>query len=146
MKEYKHLLLPTDLTKASEPAAERARMMVELTGAELTILHVVDYVPPRWVANELPEEFGSESALMERAQAQLSSWLEKTDLKVGKQRVSAGSPKKFIVDTANEIGADLIVMGTHGDSGLARIVGSTARGVLHNALCDVLVVHLTDES
>lgn len=144
MQNYKHLLLPTDLTEASVPAAERAQMMVELTGAELTILHIVDYVPPRWVANELPEEFASESVLVERAQIHLASWLEKIDLSGGQQRVSAGSPKKIIVDTAHQIGADLIVMGTHGDRGLARIVGSTARGVLHDAPCDVLVVHLAE--
>ncbi len=57
MSNYKHLLLPTDLTEASEPAADRAEALAELTGAELTVLNVVDYVPPRWVANELPEEF-----------------------------------------------------------------------------------------
>ena len=47
MTEYRHLLLPTDLTDASEPAAERAQMMVRVTGETLNILHVVDYVPPK---------------------------------------------------------------------------------------------------
>ena len=142
MNEYKHLLLPTDLTEASEPAAERARMLANLTGARLTVLHIVDYVPPQWVANELPEEFATESSLIDRARTRLSGWVGKIDLDVNAQLVSAGSPKRIIVDTVNEIGADLIVMGTHGDRGIARIVGSTARGVLHDAPCDVLIVHL----
>jgi len=142
MGNYKHLLLPTDLTEASDPAAERASALAELNGAELTILNVVDYMPPRWVANELPEEFATESALVERAQAYLSAWVKKVNLEARKQKVGVGSPKRVIIDTARDIGADLIVMSSHGDRGMARIVGSTARGVLHDASCDVLVVHL----
>jgi len=141
MHDYKHLLLPTDLTEASEPAAERAKMLVSLTGADLTILHIVDYVPPHWVANELPDEFATASALKDRAQTYLSAWMEKLELE-GRQQILAGSAKKRIVETARDTGCDLIVMGTHGDRGIARIVGSTARGVLHDAPCDVLVVHL----
>ncbi len=142
MGNYKHLLLPTDLTEASEPAAERASALAELTGAKLTILNVVDYMPPRWVANELPEEFATESALVDRAQTYLSAWVKKVNLEAREQKVGVGSPKRIIISTARDIGADLIVMSSHGDRGMARIVGSTARGVLHDASCDVLVVHL----
>jgi universal stress protein A len=142
MSNYKHLLLPTDLTEASEPAADRAEALAVLMGAELTVLNVVDYVPPRWVANELPEEFRTESTLVERAQTYLSAWAKKHNLGARAQRVVVGRPKRIIIDTARDIGADLIVMGTHGDRGIARIVGSTARGVLHDACCDVLVIHL----
>lgn len=142
MGNYKHLLLPTDLTEASEPAAERASALAELTGAKLTILNVVDYMPPRWVANELPEEFATESALVDRAQTYLSAWAKKVNLEAREQKVGVGSPKRIIISTARDIGADLIVMSSHGDRGMARIVGSTARGVLHDASCDVLVVHL----
>lgn len=141
MSNYKHLLLPTDLTEASEAAAERAGTLAELTGAQLTILNVVDYMPPRWVANELPEEFATESALVERARAYLSAWVKKVNLEAREQKVDVGSPKRAIISTARDIGADLIVMSTHGDRGMARILGSTARNVLHDAACDVLVVH-----
>lgn len=142
MNEYKHLLIPTDLTEASEPAVRRAQMMAKHMNADLTILHVVDYVPPLWIANELPDEIATESSLIERARTHLSAWVDKIKLEGGEQLVSSGSPKKIIVETARDIGTDLIVMGTHGDRGIARIVGSTARGVLHDAPCDVLVVHL----
>lgn len=141
MSNYKRLLLPTDATNASEPAAERARMLAELSGAELTVLHVVDYVPPQWVANELPEELATESALVDRARKHLAGWAKQAKLENCPKHVGVGSPKRVIVETARDMGADLVVMGTHGDRGLARIVGSTARGVLHDAPCDVLVVH-----
>ena len=43
---------------------------------------------------------------------------------------------------AEEIGADLIVVGSHGRYGLALLMGSTANGVLHGATCDVLAVRV----
>lgn len=142
MSAYKNLLLPTDLTKASEPAAVKARALADLTGATLTVLHLVDYVPPGYVAVQLPEEYSSEAALVDTARSHLAGWVQKMELGDCQQVVKAGSPKRIIIEVAAELGADLIVMGTHGDRGLARVIGSTASGVLHNAECDVLVVHL----
>ena len=46
---------------------------------------------------------------------------------------------------AEEIGADLIVVGSHGRYGLALLMGSTANGVLHGATCDVLAVRVGKE-
>ena len=143
MSVHKKILLPTDLTEASDLAAERARALIDLTGAELIILYVVEYVPPPYVAVELPEGLSSEAALVERAKGYLSDWANKVQLADHQQIVEAGSPKRIIVDTARENDVDLIVMSTHGEKGLARIIGSTASGVLHNAPCDVFVVHIS---
>ena len=144
MSVHKNILLPTDLTEASVLAAERAKALIELTGAELTILYVVEYVPPPYVAVELPENLSSEAALKERAKGYLSDWVEKVQLADRRQIIEAGSPKRIIVDTARDNGMDLIVMSTHGEKGIARIIGSTASGVLHNAPCDVLIVHAAE--
>lgn len=141
MSVHKNILLPTDLTKASELAAEKAKALAELSGAELTILHVVDYVPPRYVAAELPKNLASESALVERARGYLSEWAKRVQLGGHRQIIEAGSPKRIIVDIARDNDIDLIVMSTHGERGLARIIGSTASGVLHDTPCDMLVIH-----
>lgn len=141
MKLPGNLLVPTDLTEASALAAGRARALADAGGAKVIVLHVVDYVPPRHIAHELPEGLASESALVERARSYLSEWVEKSGLGDSEQMVKAGSPKRIIVDTARERGVDLIVMSTQGERGIARIVGSTAHGVLRDAPCDVLVVH-----
>ena len=142
MSVHKKILLPTDLTEASDLAAERAKALIELTGAELAVLYVVEYVPPPYVAVELPENLSSEAALVERAKGYLSDWTKKVQLGEHREIIEAGSPKRIIVDTARDNDCDLIVMSTHGDRGLARIIGSTASGVLHNAPCDVLIVHI----
>lgn len=137
----KHLLVPTDLTEVSALAGQRAKAIADAGGARITVLHVVDYVPPRHIAHELPENLASESALVERARGYLDEWAEKSGLDKGQRIVKAGSPKRVIVEAAEELGVDLIVMSTQGERGIARIVGSTAHGVLRDAPCDVLVVH-----
>ncbi|MEW8014407.1 MAG: universal stress protein, partial [Candidatus Sedimenticola endophacoides] len=56
--------------------------------------------------------------------------------------VEVGVPKREIVRVAQEHGADLIVLGSHGRHGLQLLLGSTASGVLHLAGCDVLAVRI----
>ena len=56
--------------------------------------------------------------------------------------ISFGRPAAEIRAYAEKIGADLIVVGSHGRTGISGLLGSTARGVLHGAPCDVLVVRV----
>ena len=56
--------------------------------------------------------------------------------------VELGSIEKTILDKADDIGADLIVVGSHTRSGLALLLGSTARGLVPGAHCDVLAVKM----
>jgi universal stress protein A len=59
--------------------------------------------------------------------------------------VRYGRPVAEILAKARQIGADLIVVGSHGRHGLTRVMlGSTANGVVHGARCDVLTVRITD--
>ena len=58
------------------------------------------------------------------------------------QHLTFGRPETEIDAIAAEIGADLIVVGSHGRHGIALILGSTANGVLHGAPCDVLAVRV----
>ena len=142
MSVHKNILIPVDLSEASDPAAERAKSLAELSGAKITLLHVVDYLPPQFIAAQLPEGYSTEKALMDRAATQMEEWAEATGLGDCAKMVRMGSAKRIIVEVAKENECDLIVMSSHGDRGIARIIGSTARGVLHDAACDVLVVHL----
>ena len=58
------------------------------------------------------------------------------------QHLIFGRPETEIHALAEQIGADLIVVGSHGRTGLALLLGSTANGVLHGATCDVLAVRV----
>jgi len=140
MTIYKHILLPTDFSKPSEYAAARATTLAGHFNAKITVIHVVDYVPPSYAVPELPRALASEEALVERARNHLTDWIKDHDLQDCNQIVVAGSPKGNIVRTARDTAVDLIVMGTHGERGLARILGSTTQAVMHDADCDVLAV------
>lgn len=82
---------------------------------------------------------------MTAAKRQLTKMAVDFDIAEKNQIMEIGSPKLEIVRIAKEIQADLIVVGSHGRHGLALLLGSTANGVLHHAVCDVLAVRLSDD-
>ena len=61
------------------------------------------------------------------------------------QHVKVGAVKTELLEIADKLAIDLIVIGSHGRHGLGRLLGSTANAVLHGALCDVLVVRAAAE-
>jgi universal stress protein A len=138
MPGYKHILLPTDFSKPSEAAASRAMDLAKVCGAQLSVLTVVDYVPPGYILIDLPE--ASPEHLTERARAALSDWVKRLGIAATKQWVEVGRAKREIIKVAKEHRIDLIVMGSHGEQGLGRLLGSTTNTVLHEAECDVLSV------
>jgi universal stress protein A len=139
MSGYKHILLPTDFSEPSEAAAIRAMELAKACGAQLSVLTVVDYVPPGYIRVDIPE--ASAENLAARARAALSDWVKRLGISAAKQWVEVGPAKQEIIKVAKDNRIDLIVMGSHGERGLGRLLGSTANTVLHEAECDVLCVH-----
>ena len=143
MDKYQHILVAVDLSGEGKVVASRA---VELAGrynAKVSLLHVVEYIPVD-LANELvlPQQQEIEEQLVLRAKEHLDSLAAGLKLPAIERRVVNGSTKSEILRCAEELRADLIVIGRHGRHGISRILGSTANAVLHNAPCDVLVVKL----
>lgn len=143
MTSYKHILVPTDFSETSGAAADRAKGLAESLGAKITVMHVIDYIPPGHIAAELPASLASKGAVIDRARKTLSEWVEQTKLGDCNQQIEAGSAKTEIVKAAKDLAADLIVMGTHGQTGLARLIGSTTNSVIHHAECDVLTTRIS---
>ena len=127
MSNYKKLIIAVDLSEDSSPVAERARGLVAGTGAELHLIHVIS---------------GIQDEIHQQAAQQLARFGEKYDIAPERQHIVLGRPEVEIHSKAEEIGADLIVVGSHGRYGLALLMGSTANGVLHGATCDVLAVRV----
>ena len=140
MSNYKHILVPTDFSTTSAAAAARAKALADCFGAQLTVVHVVDYMPPGYVSPELPADLASPQAMQNRARTALNDWIEEHGLAGSQQQISVGSSKKEILKLAQQASVDLIVMGTQGQTGLARILGSTTNAVIQDAQCDVLAV------
>ncbi len=144
MTTIRQILCATDLSPASEPAWEEAQLLARILGAELVLLHVLppfpipreSYFPPH-LYPELAE--GAER----EARASLDGWLAKLgDPTVkARSRLVEGSAAPRILDVVREEGSDLVVVGTHGRSGLGRVVlGSVADRVLRLATGPVVTV------
>jgi len=144
--EIRTILLPTDFSEFARGAAPVAAEFARLLGARLLCLHVVEPVVPPvgWTpAGELlpVADFGGQ--LDEAAARELPAFTrgdELAGLEV-EEVVTHGEPASEIVRVAEERGVGLIVISSHGRTGLGRIIfGSTAESVVRHARCPVLVV------
>lgn len=140
----KRILCCTDFSENSEPALRLAADYAKAFGAELIIVHVIDagsfpaYVD--WVGDEIDQIVSRSTKTAETKLAALAKACSQTAKDVKTQCV-IGSPAEKIVNLANDEGADLIVVGTHGRSGVKHLVmGSIARSVLRTAHRPVLIV------
>ncbi len=80
--------------------------------------------------------------LQETARIQLDEFAERLSIPSEQRHLVFGRPETEIHGLAEEINADLIVVGSHGRHGLALLLGSTANGVLQGSPCDVLAVRV----
>lgn len=138
MLRIRTILHPTDFSEPSQAAFDLACALARDYGARLLILHVNPPPPvyaPDGIAMPLPQE--EPLALQARLAA-----VRPSDPQIPHEhRLVEGDPAEKILETARNEGVDLIVMGTHGTTGLARLlVGSVAESVLRQAPCPVLTV------
>ena len=136
------ILHPTDLSEHSRYAFEVARSLAGGSAARLVLLHVSPNVavPAREALRE-PEP-GKE--YYDRLRGELRRLQEAAAAVPSECRVAEGHPATEILRTAREVGADLIVMGTHGRTGLRRLLmGSVAEQVVRQAPCPVLTVSIS---
>lgn len=145
---YRHILVAVDFSEASYEVAQRAVELARRDQANMTLLHVVDYLPPLTFADDFtpaPALMVDENELLERGKASLEKYAARLQLGDDTpRRVLIGVPKQEIVRAAEDLDVDLIVIGSHGRHGLGRLLGSTARAVLNDAACDVLAVRIKD--
>jgi nucleotide-binding universal stress UspA family protein len=130
------LLLATDLSSNS-PVVKAAVVRPWPVGTTACLLHVLD-LPPFPTANGI-EDVARDSA--ECAMKPMAEELKKAGLTVQIEVVTFGQPRVSITDYAKKWAADLILVGSHGASGVTRfLLGSTAQGVVRSAPCSVEVV------
>lgn len=145
---YKTILVAIDFSAAADTVIERACELAAHYSATLTLLHVVEYLPPLDIGYEqMPmADWGiDEDALVEASEKRLATIVAEANDHVPMiTRVTIGMPKHEIIQVAQEIGAELLIIGSHGRHGFSRLLGSTAGPVLHNAPCDVLAVRVAE--
>lgn len=142
MSFYRRILLVVDLGDQSEQIGMRARDLAALVGAELSVLHVVEYVPVEPMGETLLPAVQIEEELVQRATQRLAELAAKLGIESARRQVAAGNIKAEIVRAAQEQQADLIVLGSRERRGPSILVNFTEDTVLHAAPCDVLAVRL----
>jgi len=142
MANYRRILMAVDLSEDSDKVAERALAIASNNEAELHIIHVIEPLSFAY-GGDIPMDFsGIQDEIHQQAVSQTARFSEKHGLPEDRRHVVLGQPEVEIHALAEELEADLIVVGSHGRYGLALLMGSTANGVLHGASCDVLAVRV----
>jgi nucleotide-binding universal stress UspA family protein len=145
--KIRRILAPTDFSEISDGCVDQAVELARALGSEVVLLHAVE---PVVLAGDL---FGASAVanvmeeLQRAARQGLALRLERLRKRRGIRCRSVlvhGTAAAAIVDTAVRLGVDLIMMATHGRSGLSHLfLGSVAERVLRGARCPVLTVPAT---
>jgi nucleotide-binding universal stress UspA family protein len=143
MRQYKRILCPVDFSSFSKAALEEAASLAKGMGSELCLLHA--FQNPAYVL-PMSGYVGPTADMVTKIRQQLAQELEDQAAPYRKQGMKTetlvleGTPYQSIVDHAKEWHADLIVMGTHGRTGLSHaLTGSVAERVVRLASCPVLI-------
>lgn len=147
---YRHLLLAVDFSPQSEVVIERAQAMRERFGARLSIVNVVEYVPPEtelgggafMAEPTLPSDLDLERELLAVARKELDALGERLGVPPEDRIVEFGPTGRSIEHVAKDLGVDLIVVGARDHSWLGNLFGSISRTLLRHEVCDLLAVRI----
>lgn len=142
---FKHLLLPADGSDNAQRAIEKALAIAQAFQSRVTAIYVVDPYAFTGVGTDFAygqaEYLSAAAAEAKAALQQASDVFAAAGVPVDTALVEAHAVHKGILAKAKEVGADLIVMGSHGKRGLEKLVlGSVTSQVLSHAHLPVLVV------
>ncbi len=144
--QLKTILFPTDFSQGARAAMDHALSLATDYQAKLILLYVIQdisiaewYIPSSLSVADLVED------MQKSAWSEMDKWGAEAAARVKdvEKMVVRGVPFVEIVKTAKEKNADLIVIGTHGRSGIDHMLfGSTAEKVVRKAACPVLTVRI----
>lgn len=142
--QIKTILVPTDFSKFADEGVQRAVQLAELTHATIHLVHASE-LPTMVGALDVPLTVPPEffDRIRDSAQSQLDQ-CAKTVRAAGLEahvHLACDTPARAILEAAVQVGADLIVMGTHGRTGMKHVLlGSVAERIVRLATCPVLTV------
>jgi universal stress protein A len=142
--KLERILVPMDFSDASEQALDYALKLAGKFEARITLMHVVELIASSPDANfgYVPLDAGQQLAASTKRLEKIAA--EKVPAaRLETTLVRTGTPYREITDAAKELNLDLIVITTHGYTGLTHVLlGSTAERIVRHAACPVLTVRL----
>jgi nucleotide-binding universal stress UspA family protein len=146
MLEFRTILVPVDFSEHASRAFDAALDLAKTFQGRLHLIHSYPLPPVAMPPYDVSLPLGFDKALRDASEKQLGEWAARAR-KAGIEAaitVTPESPSEAIVSCAEKIGADLIVMGTRGLTGLKHVVlGSVAERTLRLAPCPVLTLKAT---
>ncbi len=151
MAKIKRILVPIDFSPYSMKALDYAADFAKPLGAELLTLFVIE--PIYYAVPDLAgAAAGAVGGLIEEQKQAGKAQLQKLQARYAKKNVrlktllQTGTPYQAIVEAAKTLKADLVVMGTHGRTGIVHaLMGSVAERVVRTAPCPVLTIRTPDK-
>jgi nucleotide-binding universal stress UspA family protein len=149
MDAYRRILAPTDLSPHSLRGLERAAQIARWSKGRVLLAFVVEktYFTPLTMVGQAPVTFRGEGDLLgetvEYGEAKLREFKDRyfANVECETKVVVAASAASGILETAETLHPDLIIIASHGRSGVMHLLlGSTAEKVVRHAACEVLVV------
>ncbi len=142
---FKHILLPVDGSSTSRMAVEKALGLAQAFQSAVTLIYVIDPYAFSGVGTDFAygqaQYLGAATAEANSALGEARVLLEAAGITVTASIVESHAIYRGILETASAVGADLIVMGSHGRRGLEKFVlGSVAAQVLAHAHLPILIV------
>ncbi|HUK56344.1 MAG TPA: universal stress protein [Nitrospiria bacterium] len=137
----KKILVPTDFSEGSDRAIRYAAMMARVLKAQVRLIHVIQpYAYGMTETFNVVDHYSALKTIAEPLLEEVCKALQKTGLTV-EAELANGVTHREILQAARRTGADLIIMGTHGRSGVDHLLlGSVAEKVVRLASCPVLTV------
>jgi nucleotide-binding universal stress UspA family protein len=137
----KHILIPTDFGPASASALELGVQMARAFDAKITLLHVWEL--PIYPYMDFMLNSSVIAEIEDAATKGLARALEELQKTMAAQsKLKTGLPWQGVLEATDELGVDLVIMGTHGRHGLSRVtLGSIAEKVVRLSKVPVLTVH-----
>jgi len=142
---FKHILVPVDGSATSQTAVAKAADLAKAFASEVTVIYVIDPYPFTGVGTDFAygqaEYLSAATAEANAAVHAAKEALTQVGVTVDTSVIEAHTAWRGIVEAGASLGADLIVMGSHGRSGLEKLMlGSVAQAVLSHTKLPVLVV------
>lgn len=143
----KTIVVAVDFSNATTGVLAMASRMASAFGAQLRLLHVVEPEPSYTAYGFTPDEFPALHAYQEEAKKRAARKMEELLAQVSpglpnaSTEILEGAPLHTLLDYVKEIGADLVVLGSHGHGVIASLLlGSVAEGMVRKAAVPTLIV------
>lgn len=143
----KHIIVAVDFSNATPGVVAIAVSLAKAFDAEIQLFHVVEPEPSYTAYGFTPDEFPAMNAFQEEARRRADRKLEellakvRTELPRASSQLATGSPLHSLLDHVKQIGADFVVVGSHGHGVIASLLlGSVAEGMVRKAGVPTLVV------